>query len=410
MTISELSNPVLYEAIIKAAVNDTIGSTLEVRQKQTNSNSFYLQMERRRVDFGIKKKKKCELTMGIGLQEITYNPGLDDDGQEPVTIKVLHSNINVPTCSVRGDLKIVRQLVLFVMGRNRSKFFKEFCTYVFEKAREKHDKLITIYRWTCQGCWWRKVGTKMPRSMESVVLPIKTKNLVHEDLRDFLSNQTEEFYNKHGIPYKRSYLFRGLPGTGKTSFIEALAGVHKRNLCQMVLAVPKMTDDMFAECISNVPSESIIMLEDVDALFDSGREGKKVCPLTFSAVLNGLDGIASPYAQIFIMTTNYPNRLDPALVRSGRVDVHIEFKNATKLQMEAIFLNFYPEAKDEAKQFADNVCKLGKYSLSMAALQQHFVRHTSDTAQDTLMAVEEIKEFAFMESQSCALKNDSVYN
>jgi len=398
----------MYKAMIKASVSDKVGCSFRVSNKHINPNIFY-QTRRSKKKFESRNEmNKCELVLGLGLHEITYHSAKGSPKTE--TIKVLHSSINVPTCSMRGDLQIVHQLVLFVKGVNRSEFFKEFCSYAFKKAREKHDKLITIYRWSCHGSWWRDVGVKMPRRMDSVVLPNKTKCLVDDDLRSFLDRRTEEFYSKHGIPYKRSYLFRGKPGSGKTSFIEALAGVHKRNLCQMVLAVPEMTDDMFSQCISDVPSESILVLEDIDALFQGDRKGQQICPLTFSAVLNGLDGIASPYAQIFIMTTNFPNKLDPALVRSGRVDVHVEFKNATKMQMEAIFLNFYPEAKDVAKEFANELCKLGQHSLSMAALQQHFIRHMSNSAQEALEAVDEIVEYAFMESQSCAAKNESVYN
>jgi len=405
----ESRNILLYNSIAKAAVSSTVGSSLEVSVKKESQNNYWMWDRHRDNERKKRKKNKCELRLGLGLHEMTYTP--EDSAGKSDNILVLHSSVGKPQVDNCGIPVTERFLVFFVKGKNRPSFFKEFFNYAFEKSQEKHESLLTIYRWFCRRSYWHSVGKKMPRTMESVVLPTKTKKLVDEDIRSFLSKQTEKFYSHHGIPYKRSYLFRGVPGSGKTSFIEALAGVHKRNLCQLMLSVPQMTDEMFANCISTVPSDSIIVLEDIDALFDSGRKKNiKDCPLTFSAILNGLDGIASPYAQIFIMTTNYPNRLDPAMVRSGRVDVHIEFKNANKMQMEGIFLNFYPESGDLAKEFAEKVTKLSKGTLSMATIQQHFVRHMCDDPKDTIAAADEIMEFAFMESQSCASKTDSVYN
>jgi len=405
----ESKNPCLYHEITKAGVSDTVGGSLEVSMKKENVNRHYFWTRHRENRERKKVKNKCELSLGLGLHGLTYTPEKSDGKSESLVL--LHSNVGEPTVDNCGVPVTERYLVLFVKGKNRTKFFKEFFTYVFEKSRTKHDSLITMYRWSCRRSYWRNAGKKMPRKMESVVLPRKIKKLVDDDVRSFLGKKTEEFYAEHGIPYKRSYLFRGIPGSGKTSFIEALAGVHNRNLCQLMLSVPLMTDDMFATCISTVPSDSVIVLEDVDSLFDAGRKKEnRECPLTFSAILNGLDGLASPYAQLIIMTTNYPNRLDPALVRSGRVDVHIEFKNANRMQMEGIFLNFYPEAGDLAKEFASKLGRLSKGNLSMATIQQHFVRHMCDSAKETIAAAEEIIEYAFQESQSCAAKPDSVYN
>jgi len=405
LSLSDFKNPTLCNAIIKASVSDTVGCSIEVsvkRETRAWSGRMISGSEKK------KSKNKCELGIGLGLHELTYTP----DGCEGKSEDILayYSNIGEPQTDQYG-MSQERVLVLFVKGKNRTKFFKDFCTYVYGKSRAQRDNLLTIYRWFTKRLYWRKVGSKVPRKMESVVLPQKTKDLVNQDIKNFLRKETEEFYFKHGIPYKRNYLFRGVPGSGKTSLIDALAGVHKRNLCQMTLSVPNMTDEMFADCLTNTPADSIVVLEDVDSLFDAGRnKNNKDCPLTFSAVLNGLDGVASPYAQIFIMTTNHPNRLDPALVRSGRVDVHIEFKNATRTQMEGIFLNFYPDAGELAKEFADTVSELSRGTLSMASLQQHFIRHMSDSAKETITAVGEIMDCSFLESQSCAAKPGSVYN
>merc|ERR1712154_686549 len=110
--------------------------------------------------------------------------------------------------------------------------------------------------------------------------------------------------------------------------------------------------------IQSAPANSLIVLEDIDALFNKDRS-KKVhsCPLTFSGLLNGLDGVGNPDGQIFIMTTNYVDRLDSALIRSGRVDLHIEFPLATDEQLAKMFLLFYPESKEMAHSFCQEVRK-----------------------------------------------------
>jgi len=459
---------------VKVLVNKSCGSSLEIQKQSANnilnSRSYdpiygYGRRGRRGAKKSNRKKSnvKLQLKLGLGLHEVQYDPNIptkqdqkkkedetkdpeeedkkestaentpatdeaenvpenedtaspeesdvESDSEKPVeTIKVLHSVVGAPQAGQIGMLTF-RQLTLFVKGTNRGQFFKRFGEYIYTEARSKKDNLVKMYRWSTQSQYWMSFGSKVPRTMDSVVLPKKLKNSLNNDMKSFLSEKTENFYHKHGIPYKRSYLFRGKPGAGKTSLIEALAGQHERNLCQLVLAVPKMTDDMFAQCLCSIPEDSIICLEDIDALFSRHRERENTgCPLTFSAVLNGLDGLASPSAQIFIMTTNYPNRLDPALVRSGRVDVHIEFKDACTEQMEQIFMNFYEDEKKLSKDFAKAVNRHKKGGISMASLQQHFVRHMNSDAQACVDAVkEEISMFQMMESGSCMNTDTSVY-
>ena len=65
----------------------------------------------------------------------------------------------------------------------------------------------------------------------SVVLASSTKDKIIADLDVFLTKESCDFYTSHGIPYKRSYLFYGVPGAGKTSLLTALAGKYGRNLC-----------------------------------------------------------------------------------------------------------------------------------------------------------------------------------
>merc|ERR1712156_36673 len=101
------------------------------------------------------------------------------------------------------------------------------------------------------------------RALDSVVLPSELKRDIIQDFEQFLHENTRNWYNKHGIPYKRSYIFYGPPGTGKTSFIQALAGAYGRNVCFLQPNNPKFTDDMFKSCLQKAPEKSIIVLDGI---------------------------------------------------------------------------------------------------------------------------------------------------
>merc|ERR1712014_272387 len=97
---------------------------------------------------------------------------------------------------------------------------------------------------------------------------------------------------------------------------------------------------------------------------------------------NALDGVGRANGQIFILTTNHRDRLDPALIRNGRVDVHIEFKDASDEQIHEMFQRFYPGNTEEpAKQFAKNLrASLSGRGVSMAALQHFFILSRKSSA------------------------------
>ena len=161
-----------------------------------------------------------------------------------------------------------------------------------------------------------------------------------------------------------------------------------------------MTDEVLSECLLAAPKNSIVVIEDIDALFDKNRESLvKKTPLTFSGLLNAMDGICNPDGQIFIFTTNYIDRLDSALIRAGRVDLRVEFTLPTDEQIESMFVRFYEGEQEKGKEFVKRLKErlkngAGKEGeqvrLSMAALQQHFIRCATKSAQE---AVDLVGEF-----------------
>lgn len=71
-----------------------------------------------------------------------------------------------------------------------------------------------------------------------------------------------------GIPYRRGYLLYGPPGSGKTSFIQALAGSLSYDICVLNLSERGLTDDKLFHLLSNVPDRSFVLIEDIDAAFN----------------------------------------------------------------------------------------------------------------------------------------------
>ena len=147
-----------------------------------------------------------------------------------------------------------------------------------------------------------------------------------------------------GIPYRRGYLLHGPPGSGKSSYIQALAGALNYDICVLNLSERGLADDKLIHLLSNTPERSFVLIEDIDAAFNkrvqTSEDGYQ-SSVTFSGFLNALDGVASGEERIIFMTTNHSERLDPALIRPGRVDLAVLIDDASPKQARRLFERFY---------------------------------------------------------------------
>ena len=102
-----------------------------------------------------------------------------------------------------------------------------------------------------------------------------------------------------------------------------------------------MTDDDLANLCGDKGYESkpkFVVFEDIDCVFD-GREGKS--KVTFSGLLNALDGLSSGRNQVTFMTTNHIENLDEALIRPGRVDLRVHLGNIDDSQARRLHAKFF---------------------------------------------------------------------
>ncbi|XP_023325118.1 mitochondrial chaperone BCS1 [Eurytemora carolleeae] len=265
---------------------------------------------------------------------------------------------------------------LTTFGRHRALFVD-----ILEESRQLAMSAMQgkTVMYTVIGTDWRPFGhPRQRRPVSSVVLDTGVSETVLTDVKDFMTSQ--DWYKERGIPYRRGYLLHGPPGCGKTSFITALAGELEYSICVLNLSDRSMSDDRLAHRLADAPENSIILLEDIDAAFVSREDSKHLEEaykglnrLTFSGLLNAIDGVTSTEGRILFMTTNYIERLDPALIRPGRVDIIQYIGYCSQQQLKQMFSRFYPMENDaRAEIFASKVCELG-IEISAAQVQGYFM-------------------------------------
>ncbi len=240
------------------------------------------------------------------------------------------------------------------------------------KPEEKRVEIMTP-RWDD----WNVRQRVIPRAPESLVYSDNLLENIVTDAKKFLDS--EAWYSDMGIPWRRGYLLHGPPGNGKSSLITAVAGVLGKSICVLNLSSLSLTDDSLTNLLGDAPDGSLILLEDVDAVFNqrnkaSGNESK----LSFNGLLNALDGVTAQQGRLVFLTTNHLEKLDPALVRPGRADAHFFLNNASQTQVQKMLERFYPNITlDQAVTLASRV---PEHALSMAKIQEFMLRHRDNLA------------------------------
>ncbi|PVG02471.1 P-loop containing nucleoside triphosphate hydrolase protein [Serendipita vermifera] len=272
--------------------------------------------------------------------------------------------------SKKTDGSELGMLSISVVARSNA-ILKQLVLQAKKEYEQECVDRVQIYFADQHGSW-RWTDSRHKRPLSSIVLNPGVIEMLLADAKDFL--RSERWYANRGIPYRRGYLLHGTPGSGKSSLIHAIAGELALDVYVVSLSASWVNDSSLTTLLGRIPARSILLLEDIDAAFtrstsrDSDSTGapdanKTIGPekkeeaenntkaadvntLTLSGLLNALDGMQASESRILFCTTNHLERLDPALSRPGRMDVWIEFRNASKHQAEGLFRNFFPAVEE----------------------------------------------------------------
>lgn len=215
-------------------------------------------------------------------------------------------------------------------------------------AAEKDRQSPMLY--VLRGDWWDDVGRVPRRAIGTVTLEDGAAEQVLADMRRFYG--AADWYAARGVPWRRGYLLHGPPGTGKSSLIRALASELELDVATLDLGRSTLSDDDLREAMGRAPRSALIAMEDVDAVFTRREAGAAQAGVSFSGLLNAIDGIAAQEGRALVMTTNHPDRLDPALIRPGRADLHVRLDLVGATAAERFFLRFFPGEAVLAARFA----------------------------------------------------------
>jgi len=197
-----------------------------------------------------------------------------------------------------------------------------------------------------------------------------------KDHTDFFLKR-RDWYEAKGIPHTLGFMFYGEPGCGKTSTMKAVANVGKRHIINIHLSEIKskeqlthlfFNDEIFVwdsgktERYTIPVAERMYVIEDIDAMGDIvlRREWKKPepakevkldvfgnikeeeeNPIDLSFLLNLLDGTLESSGRIIAISTNFPERIDRALIRPGRIDMIVNFKKCSGKILREMVESFY---------------------------------------------------------------------
>ncbi|PPD44148.1 MAG: hypothetical protein CTY15_07850 [Methylocystis sp.] len=196
----------------------------------------------------------------------------------------------------------------------------------------------------------------------------------------------EDWHSSRGIPWKLGIVLHGPPGTGKTSLIHALASDFGFDIKYI-----KSLHGLGAAFKSGTKND-LFVIEDIDTIAGGlSREGKKASAMEESAlrasplheILNSMDGMQTPDGLKFIVTTNHLDRLDPAIVRPGRIDEVVEVGPLSLESARAMFRAFY--GREGIVGYAPR---------TGAELQQMFSTMSGEEAEAALGRVERVREVA----------------
>lgn len=315
-----------------------------------------------------------------------------------------------------------RHYKLTFHGRHRKFITESYLNYILDEGkaiaiRNRQRKLFTNVKeqngsYYSRGSLWSHVEFKHPANFNTIGMEETKKKAIMNDLLRF--KNAKDYYAKIGKPWKRGYLLYGPPGTGKSTMIVSIANLLEYDIYDLELTAVK-DNTQLRKLLIETSGKSIIVIEDIDCSLDlTGQrsassetekdkdkeeddekkklkkklkeEGEsKKSEVTLSGLLNFIDGIWSAVGEerIIIFTTNYIEKLDPALIRKGRMDVHIELSYCC-FETFKVLANNYLDVKSHPL-FETIKCLLEETKMNPADVAENLMPKSLELDVDTCL-------------------------
>lgn len=273
------------------------------------------------------------------------------------------SLITINTPSAKQNL---RMFVAQLIKENDMIVAKKAADTVHYKVEQQH------------GSFWNEDKEFIKRTFNDTFIPADQERLIKDSLDHFVASR--DWYKKNRIPYHFGFLLYGAAGTGKTSVSQAIAdylgaelyvlsgdslGELKQSLNTYISknAIDKNVyrviciediDCGFSKSSTDIATE-MFMNRITDSVEDRLRGGHSSSgnnrTTGLADILNCFDGIHAPENAIYVLTTNHIDKLDPALIRPGRIDIKIEIPTVTAETLTRFIETHYdvatPHVEDE---------------------------------------------------------------
>ncbi|RLM85256.1 AAA-ATPase [Panicum miliaceum] len=296
---------------------------------------------------------------------------------------------------------------------------ERYVPFVMSTAEElqMRDRALRIFM--NEGRSWHGINHHHPATFDTLAMDPALKDSVIADLDRFLKRR--DYYRRIGKAWKRGYLLYGPPGTGKSSLVAAMANYLRFNLYDLDLSEVRLNSSL-QKLLIHMPNKSILVIEDIDCCFDAAASRKDAkapelveeldpgytsdssddswpmnthrqgaAPpkgLTLSGLLNFIDGLWSTCGEerIIVFTTNYRDRLDPALLRPGRMDMHIYMGYCSWEAFRTLARNYF--LVDDHELFPEIQALLSAVDVTPAEVSEMLLR-----SEDVDVALRGLKEF-----------------